>query len=152
MKLHEIQVGDVLITVRRDIACVVEVKPESANPIRLQIKVGKTYQAKPDFFVSKVGTFDPSALHMPEDDGFGDLRMARKPDTGSPFLPRELREMGIKAGDEVMVRHGHASRRAIFTGYHPERPKYPISYTVGDKRWKGPIACILGKAPAAQEA
>ena len=149
MKLHEIQVGDVLITVRRDIACVIEVKPESANPVRLQIKVGKTYQAKPDFFVSKVGTFDPSALHVPEGDGFGDLGAPQKERRGSPFLPAELRAMGIKDGDEVMVRHGHNPQRATFTGYFPERPKYPISYTLNGKKWKGPLACILGKASEA---
>lgn len=71
MKLNEIHVGDVLVSVRRDIACVIEVKPESANPIRLQIKAGKTYQAKPDFFDRKIGTFDLDALQKPTDDGLG---------------------------------------------------------------------------------
>ena len=152
MKLNEIHVGDVLVSVRRDIACVVEVKPESANPIRLQIKAGKTYQAKPDFFDRKIGTFDLDALQKPTDDGLGDFGTAAPPDSGSPFLPSELRALGIKAGDDVMVRHGHKEQRATFTGYHPERPKYPISYTLNGKQWKGPVFCILKKAPAAQEA
>ena len=145
MQLKDIEVGDVLTTVRGDIACIVEVKPQSANPIRLQMKVGKIYQAKTDFFTSKIGTFELNALQV-AGSGSDDDMPRREPRPGSPFMPPELREKGIKPGDTVMVRHGHSSRQAVFTGYHPERPKYPISYTVGDKRWKGPITCILSKA------
>ena len=100
----------------------------------------------------RIRPVDLDALQKPTDDGLGDFGTAAPPDSGSPFLPSELRALGIKAGDDVMVRHGYKEQRATFTGYHPERPKYPISYTLNGKQWKGPIACILGKAPAAQEA
>ena len=144
MQLEQIRVGDVLTTVRGDIVCVTEVKPESANPIRFQIKVGKTYLAKTDFFVSKVGTFDPEPLRVAAEALSGHMGFQQEP-RGSIFLPPELRAMGIKVGDAIYVRHSYSKQPAIFNGYHPKRPKYPISYSINGKRWKGPENCIIGK-------
>ena len=145
MQLEQIRVGDVLTTVRGDIVCVTEVKPESANPIRFQIKVGKTYLAKTDFFVSKVGTFDPDSLRVASDNRFGSLGLPKDQQTGSFFMPQNLKAMGLKVGEEINIRHGGSTRRAVFEGYHASRPKYPISYTINGKRWKGPENCIIGK-------
>jgi hypothetical protein len=90
MQLEQIKVGDVLVTVRSDIACVIEVRQGYANPVRFQMKVGKTYQAKPDFFVSKVGTFDPDSLRVSMDNRFGSFDLPKEPDTGSFFMPPHL--------------------------------------------------------------
>lgn len=146
MKLDEIEVGDVLVTVRREIVCVMEVKSESANPIRFEMKVGKRYQAKPNFFVSKIGTFDTGAVRTAMETQFGGLDSPREPKPGSSFLPAALREMGIKAGDTINVRHGASTREAVFVGYYPQRPRYPISYTVNGKMWKGTEGSVIGKA------
>ena len=145
MQLDDIEAGDVLVTVRGDIACVIEVKAVSANPIRFQMKVGKTYQAKPDFFASKLGTFAVDALTAAADNPDSGI-VQRREQRGSPFLPPALREMGIKDGDEISVRHGGSIKRAVFVGYFPKRPKYPISYTLDGKKWKGQESCIIGKA------
>lgn len=147
MQLEQIQVGDVLTTVRGDIACIMNITPGRANPISLQMKVGKTYVAKPDFFVSKVGTFDPDSLRVSMDNRFGSLDLPKEPDTGSFFMPPHLKAMGLKAGDEFQVRHGSKTCTAIFEGYHPSRPKYPISYTIRGKKWKGPVTCVMVRAP-----
>jgi hypothetical protein len=146
MQLAEIQVGDVLTTVRSDIGCVIEVKHSSANPIRFQMKVGKTYQAKPDFFVSKIGTFDPEALKSSLDNRFGSLVQPSSNDGLEDFLlPPHLKAMGLKAGDSIQVRHGGRTLTAIYEGFKPSRPKYPISYSINGKKWKGPVTCIMVK-------
>lgn len=141
MQLDQIQVGDVLTTVRGDIVCIMNITPGRANPISLQMKVGKTYVAKPDFFVSKIGTFNPDSLKVMSTDS---PQAERQPHSDF-FMPPALKAMGIKVGDEVWGRHGYGEKMAIFEGYNPNRPKYPISYTLNGKKWKGPETCILRK-------
>jgi hypothetical protein len=68
-------------------------------------------------------------------------------------MPQELREMGIKPGDIVLVRHGRGGlKEAVYTGYNSNRPKYPVSYEINGKGWKGTKGIITKKVRDGVEA
>jgi len=61
-------------------------------------------------------------------------------------MPKELQEMGIKPGDIVLVKHGRGGlKEAVYAGYNSNRPKYPISYEINGKGWKGTKGIIVKK-------
>ena len=61
-------------------------------------------------------------------------------------MPEELRAMGLTVGDTILVKHGHSTRKATFKGYNANRPKYPVSYEINGKSWKGTKGIVVGKA------
>lgn len=59
-------------------------------------------------------------------------------------MPERLKEMGLEPGDTIEIRHGRGgTRQAIYRGYSCSRPKYPVSYELNGKQWKGVTAAIV---------
>ena len=78
------------------------------------------------------------------------LRPQRSSQDDTWAMPERLKEMGIKPGDTIEIRHGHGTRRvAIYTGYSANRPKYPVGYELNGKQWKGAASAIIRKVPDA---
>jgi hypothetical protein len=147
VELKDVEVGSVVIDDRGSIGIVTDiVLSRPKYPITFAIKAsGSLYKGNPANFKAVIGKVDiqafkaasskPTALSEPL---FGFDPM---------FLPEPLKSLNLKPGDKINVRHGFGKvSEAVYEGYKPSRPKYPISYTIDGKRWKGPISAIVGKA------
>jgi hypothetical protein len=61
-------------------------------------------------------------------------------------MPENLKAMDLKPGVSVIVmRHGRGKVQALYTGYSYRRPKYPVSYEVNGKKWKGAASSVVSK-------
>ena len=68
-------------------------------------------------------------------------------------MPEALKSMNLKIGDTIEVRHGRGGlAKAIYKGYNSSRPKYPVSYEIDGKQWKGVAATVVRKVGDAQAA
>lgn len=149
MTLNELKPGAVAIT---NDGKIVVITGHDLNrprrPIRLKVKAGGTEYISPlDGFKAVVGQVDLDAFNKAAAPLFPSVPPVER---GSPFPPfgvkpnEDLKD--LKVGDLIRVRHGSRVVTATFGGYSWSRPKYPISYTINGKRWKGPMDVIVGKA------
>ena len=110
-------------------------------PIIFAVKAsGSRYKGRPADFKAVIGKADVAAFQA--------ACVASEPIVTCPdiFLPEPLKSMNLKPGDKIKVRHGGTIVEAIYQGYKFSRPKYPISYTIDGRNWKGTAMGILGKA------
>jgi hypothetical protein len=141
MEMKDIEAGSVLIDNRGAICIVTEIcHSRPAYPITFAVKAsGSLYRGRPDEFKACVGKVDV--------DAFKKAMGASTPRSSGDdiFLPEPLKRMNIKIGDKIKVWHGGIETVAVFEGYKYSRPKYPVSYTINGKPWKGAVSEILGK-------
>ena len=60
-------------------------------------------------------------------------------------MPAALREMGVKAGDQVKILTRGKTHTVTYTGYNANRPKNPISFEMNGRQYKGPVSLIVRK-------
>jgi len=118
---------------------------------------GATYIAGADYFKAILGSVDMDAFNnaaikmpiFPNIPAF--VPASREPLFGTDIehigiVPVQIAEMKLKSGDQIQVRHGSRVITVEFSGFNWNRPKYPVSYTINGKKWKGPLSVIIGKA------
>jgi hypothetical protein len=60
-------------------------------------------------------------------------------------IPQRIKDMNLKIGDTIRIRHGAKEILIAFDGFNWNRPKYPLTYNINGKGWKGPLSVILAK-------
>ena len=148
VELKDIEVGSVVIDCRGAIGIVTEITSRPTWPITYALKAsGSLYKGKPEIFKAIIGKVDINVFKAASEapvvsQVFGEFNGTDI----SLLMPEPLRSMGLKIGDKIKIKHGFTVVEAIFDGYKLSRPKYPISYTINGKRWKGTTSAIVGKA------
>ena len=146
VELKDLEVGSVVVDIRGAIGIVTELKLSNPTyPVIFAVKAsGSHYKARPDQFRAVIGKADINAFK-----GASDKPTERPVSSGTDLsflMPEPLRSMGLKIGDKIKVKQGFSVVDAIFNGYKASRPKYPISYEINGKRWKGAVSIIVSKA------
>jgi hypothetical protein len=144
VQLEDLKPGVVAIDDRGSICVVTEIHPERpAWPVVFVVKAsGSAYKGRADTFKAVVGSVDLNAFT-------GILKEAVEKKVQvqgldwDPFVPESLK--GIKIDDVINVTHGSRVVEAVYKGYNSNRPKYPISYTINGKKWKGSLSAVVGK-------
>ena len=137
--------GKIAIVVRHDLN-----RPR--RPICVKTSVnGPEYISAPDRFDAVIGHIDLAEFAklskpiIPAASEFVPPPPQREPMWGDGVIPETVKALNLKAGDTIRVRHGRGERVATFDGYNYNRPKYPVSYNINGKRWKGPYSTIVSK-------
>jgi hypothetical protein len=143
VELKDLEVGSIVVDIRGCLAIVLETNHTPTYPIIFATKAsGSRYKGRPTDFRTVIGKADINAFN-----GASTMSSTLSVSGGMDlFLPEPLRSMGLKIGDPIKVKHGYAVVNAIFDGYKMSRPKYPVSYIIDGKRWKGMVSAIVGKA------
>lgn len=145
VELKNVEVGSVVVDDRGGIGIVIDiVLSRPKYPLTYALKAsGSLYKASPANIRAVIGKVGVATFKA----------ACSKPIVPQPmfgfddnFLPEPLKSMNLKPGDRIKVRHGGTIVEAIYQGYKFSRPKYPISYTIDGRNWKGPAIGILGKA------
>jgi hypothetical protein len=145
VELRDIEVGSVVVDCRGAIGIVTEITNRPAWPITYAVKAsGSLYKGKPELFKAIIGKVDINAFKAASEAPV--VSQVFGGSDPSFLMPEPLRSMGLKIGDKIKVKHGFDVVEAIFDGFKPSRPKYPISYTMNGRRWKGTTYAIVGKA------
>ena len=143
MKLEDLKPGAVVVEERGGFICVVmEIRAGACPVIYARGKVAAgLYKGRPEDFKAVVGQVDLAALKAMVDEaredkatGYDDL----------PFAPEALK--GLKIGDVINVRVGASVEKAIYKGYHPGRPRFPVSFELNGRNYKSPVQTVVGKA------
>jgi hypothetical protein len=147
VELKDIEIGSVVIDNRGAIGIVTDIVLNRPTwPIVFAVKAsGSLYKGRPDLFKAVIGKVDIAAFKaaskapadLPERKDMSDIFPG--------LIPEPLRSMGLKVGDKINVNHGFSVVEAIYDGYKFSRPKYPITYTINGKRWKGAASVVVGK-------
>jgi len=144
LTLNELKPG--AITSDGKIAVITGFSPNrQKNPILLSFKPGgTTYVSSVDRFSAVVGNVDLDAYKKA---GVSPVPLWEPRSSVESFgLPPIVKELDLKAGDLIRLRHGGKVVTATFNGFNWNRPKYPVSYGLNGKSWKGNVAGIVGKA------
>ena len=142
MTLNELVPGTVAITINDDIAVITGHNLSRPKyPISYKVKASpKGYKGRPEDFRVIIGKVDVQAFL-----GACEASAVVPAMDWSPYMPEPLKSMNIGVGDVISVRHGHGVVQAVFKGWNPGRPKYPITYDYNGKSWKGVVAAVVGK-------
>lgn len=143
---NELKPGAVAITSDGKIAVITGFSPNRPkNPINLSFKPGgTTYVSSPDCFTAVVGQVDLEAYNKA---GVSPVPLWNPLSSVESFgLPDNIKTMDLKPGDLIRYRHGGKVVTVTFKGFNWNRPKYPVSYTINGRPWKGQVKAILGKA------
>lgn len=145
LALNDLKAGQVVLDTVGNVWIVTGIAPNRpVKPVQIVKKAGGTmYVAPVSMFTSIVGTVDlekfkVSVLPL--------VPATREPMFGDGTMPENIRALNLKSGDVVTVSHGFKKVTATFTGFNWNRPKYPVSYEINGKKWKGPYTTIVGKA------
>jgi hypothetical protein len=135
----EVRTGDVVETVDHKIVVIVGFKGRTAYPIEFKKTVdGPIYMAKEDHFKTVIGQVDGAK--------WAEAVVAAGAIPSMPAADMSL-VRSLKVGDSIRIRHGSNSIVvATFKGYNPRRPKFPVSYEINGKPWKGKMEGLLGRA------
>jgi hypothetical protein len=76
--------------------------------------------------------------------GMADLKKFEQVIGASDFAPDSLK--GVNVGDPIMVLQSGKPVPAIFRGYFPSRPQYPVAITMNGKQYKIPARLVVQKA------
>lgn len=143
---NELKPGAVAITSDGKIAVITGFSPNRPkNPILLSFKPGgTTYVSSMDRFTAVVGQVDLEAYKKA---GVSQVPLWNPLSSVESFgLPPNIKAMDLKPGDLIRYRHGGKTVTVSFKGFNWNRPKYPVSYELRGKSWKGQVVNILGKA------
>lgn len=148
MDLHSIEVGDVMIDVRGKMVVVTRVElSRPKNPVVYQANPGGgQYIAPASFFKVKIGKVDVEAFKAAAPKPlFGSETFLPPAPPASNFTLTPVKTMfdDLKVGDEIIVKHGSREVQAIFKGCNLNRPKYPVSYEINGRPWKGTWASVV---------
>jgi len=135
----------VAIDERGAICVVTEIRANApAWPVIFAVKAsGAAYKGRPETFKAVVGSVDLAAFKAASG-AAGGAREKRSAGTDVDFLvPTVLK--GVKVGDTVRLKHRYEVVEATYLGYNRNRPKYPVTYELNGKRWKGPLEIVVGK-------
>ena len=143
VKFEDLKPGVVAILNDGRIAVIVDVhlnRPK--NPFGIKLKAdGPKYVGPLDGFRAIVGKVDLDAFNqsnrkaVPEWNPMSSIHATLDND----------KIKNIQPGDDVLVRHGRSVVTAKFVGWNWNRPKYPASYSINGKSWKGSANTIISK-------
>ena len=147
LSVSDLEAGSVAVTADGKLAVIVGIAPNRPkNCIKLKMTAdGKTYVASPDYFRAVVGSVDLDKFEAAAKPRERLELASRQSLFGSSLIPENLRAMDLKPGDSIRVRHGRKVVVATFGGYNFNRPKYPVSYTINGKPWKGTYQGVVSK-------
>ena len=145
VQLSDLKPGAVVVGQDGKIAVVVSVDlNRPRRPVSVRMKAGGTlYVAGVDMFSAVVGQVD-----MAKFDGAVQAAPMWTPlsSVESFGLPENIKAMDLKAGDLIRFKHGGKVATVTFNGFNWNRPKYPVSYALNGKQWKGKVEGIVEKA------
>lgn len=145
VNLSELKPGVVVVESDGSICVITELRQGSpVYPVlyvRKQV-TGTVYKGRPESFKAVIGQVDLGALKGLLEG----VKEERHQGFDEPLFDCPENLKGLKVGDAIKVKHGYVVVEAVYGGYSHNRPKYPISYTVNGKRFKGVVAAVVGKA------
>jgi len=146
VELKELVPGAIAVDFKGGLAIITGLNPRSAKyPVLYKLRTGtRGYKGKPEDFKAVLGKVDLAKYE--EVDG-AKAPAAAKADVPDVLKPEALK--GVKVGDTIEVRHGATVRKVTYEGYKPNRPKYPLTYSLPTGgRYKAAIGALVEKAGA----
>jgi len=143
VSLSELKPGTVAIDLSGSICVITGMCPDRPvwPVIYVRQKASRTsYKGRPESFKAVVGHVDLEAFQGVLEAAKAEVASA-EPLFGCPDTMK-----GLQIGDKVRIQHGSRVVEGEYGGYNHNRPKYPVSYMVCGKKWKGSVSSILGKA------
>lgn len=148
LTMADLKVGSVALMYGNRMVVVVGVNPNKPkNCISYKQQPNSTtYIAAVSDFTKVIGQVDMNA--------FNAVVIPKDPveNKGTDFvpswdstIPQRIKDMNLKIGDTILVRHGAKPIQILFQGFNWNRPKYPLCYSVNGKNWKGSLSMILSK-------
>ena len=146
VELKDLAVGSVVVDCRGGIGIVMDITNRPKYPVTYAVKAsGSRYKADPGQFRCVVGKIDVEAFKAAVNTPLFPLVESG---LQSMYLPESLKGMNLKVGDKIVVKHGYKTVEAVFEEFIFTRPKYPVTYSINGKRWKGKYESIVSKVAA----
>jgi len=144
MKISDLSIGDVCVTVKNDLVVILSVTNNSFKyPVLYKIKTnGTTYKGSPDFFKARVGQVDLKAFNEVTTNGpSAEMWEPRSTIPGITDLYSKF--ANLRAGDTIKVKVRGDIREGIFYELDLRKPKNPVLFELGGKRYKCPVNLVV---------
>ena len=144
MKLHEINIGDVVVLNDHSIMIVAGIETSRPkNPIVIQKNLHKQYICPPEHVQNVIGKVNLDKLQI-----CSNHQIEADNNAYAFLLPQKLKDMKLEIGvSKIRVKHAGKVITATFAEYKPSRWKYPVTYiTARGGRYKCSLDAVISKA------